>query len=86
MKCKKNLHSFKLICRFIKGLKQSYSPVLMAHCKRITYIKVYIHTHDYMYRLSIIYVLCGKYNFLCYEVCACARLFVCVHVCVCMRA
>ena len=36
-----------------------------------------------MYRLSIIYVVCGKYNFLSYEVCACVRVFVClVGVCV----
>ena len=37
----------------------------------------------YMYRLSIIYVVCSKFNFLCYEVCACVRVFVylCARVC-----
>ena len=39
-----------------------------------------------MYRLSIIYVVCGKYNFLCYEVCACVRVSACLCACECVYA
>ena len=77
MKCIYNLH--KVSSSFVGS---SYSPVLMAHCKRIIYIKVYIHTHIYMYRLSIIYVVCGKFSVTkCVHACA----FVCVRVCVYAR-